>query len=126
MGAAIASGRLPHLLILSGGYGVIRADEPIGDYNARLILSRWPRGLLEDVIGDYARRLSLKVARLFAGGSTDYARVFRRVSWSACGVSDAILYAPRPTTGALVKAPRALGEALQIAASGRRSDELAE
>ena len=116
---AIQRGRLPHFLILSGGYGIVRAEEPIGNYNARLVLSRWPRDLLQAVIADYARRKQLHRARLFAGGTTDYARAFRQVPWRDCGVSDAVLYAPRPTKGALVKAPRALGEALGALLTGK-------
>lgn len=56
---------------------------------------------------------------LFVGGTTDYARAFRRVAWRDCGVSDAVLYAPRSTTGALVKAPRALGEAFGALLAGK-------
>jgi hypothetical protein len=118
---AVESDRAPHLLILSGGYGVVRADERIGDYNAKLVLSRWPRGLLQSAIADYARCRRLRRARLFAGGSTDYARVFRGVSWASFGVLDAVLYTPAPTTGALVKAPRALGEALAELLTARLS-----
>ncbi len=44
------------LLILSGGYGVVRAIDPIGTYNLALDESRWPRGLLQEVIEAYARR----------------------------------------------------------------------
>lgn len=36
-----------HVLIISGGYGVVRADEPIAWYDKALHLTDWPAGLLE-------------------------------------------------------------------------------
>ncbi len=42
LGNAIQRGQLPHLLILSGGYGIVHARDPIGTYNATLVLAHWP------------------------------------------------------------------------------------
>jgi cytoplasmic iron level regulating protein YaaA (DUF328/UPF0246 family) len=41
---AIAAGQ--RVLIVSGGYGLLLADEPIGFYKKRFIRSEWPAGLL--------------------------------------------------------------------------------
>jgi len=40
------------MLIVSGGYGLVLAREPIGIYDAIFRLSSWPRGLLEEVLID--------------------------------------------------------------------------
>ena len=41
---AVAAG---HVVIISGGYGIARADEPIGWYDKALQLADWPGGLLD-------------------------------------------------------------------------------
>src|SRR5262249_3765906 len=51
---AAAGGRL---VIISGGYGLIRGDEPIACYDRRLRLLDWPPGLLERALCDETRRV---------------------------------------------------------------------
>jgi hypothetical protein len=41
--AAVDSGAA--LMVLSGGYGVLGGDEPIGSYDRQLRTGNWPRGL---------------------------------------------------------------------------------
>jgi hypothetical protein len=106
------------MLILSGGYGLVRADEPIGDYDARLQLSRWPGNILQDSLVAYAHRCGLTRAVVFAGGSTPYAELARRTPWSRSGLN-AVLLSPEVGGGAMVKTPRALGEALAQVLEGR-------
>lgn len=101
-----------HIIIISGGYGLLLADEPIGTYNARFNLSDWPRGLLEECLLHYASSNRLQSVRAFMAGSTDYGKLLRRVSWRQSSIHDAVLITPETATGAMVKAPRALGEAL--------------
>ena len=43
-----------HLMILSGGYGLLMDNEPIGMYGAVFRRSSWARGLLEEVLVAYA------------------------------------------------------------------------
>jgi hypothetical protein len=127
----LAAGRLPHLLILSGGYLLMRAIDAIGSYNRALHLSDWPPRLFADAIGAYARRFGLNRARCFAGNSSPYAQLLRSVPWTHYGLTDVVLYAPAATAGAMVKTLRALGEALAalldgcLTASWRSSDGLA-
>lgn len=120
-----------HVLVLSGGYGVVKACEPVGLYSTRLKLTDWPRGLLEETLVAYAKRHDLQSMRAFVSASTDYCRLIRRVPWRAAGIEDALVVTPAVTTGAMVKAPRAQGEALSTYLAGgirhdwRSSDNLA-
>ena len=60
---AAAAGRV---VIISGGYGVARAQEPIGWYDKVLRLADWPRGLLESALIEQARRQMLTALAQFA------------------------------------------------------------
>jgi hypothetical protein len=114
---AIEDGNLPHLLILSGGYGIVRAKEPIGIYNLELKL-KWWRGLLEEVIVAYAQKHGLRRARLFASSSADYARVLKKVAWDRCGVTDALLHTPGNSSNPRKEVPWALGQCLAAMLQG--------
>jgi hypothetical protein len=120
--AALAE-RLPHLLILSGGYGIVHARDPIGWYERHFRPRDWPSGLLADVIAAYANQYRLSRARVFAAGTTPYARFLEKVPWNAIGLTDVILYSPERTTGAQKKAPRSLGEAVVSIITGEFGDD---
>ena len=75
-----------HLLILSGGYGVLLAREPIGLYEAVLKTSWWPECVLEDVLAGYAQRHRLKCMRAFVSRTTSYRKVVERTNWKATGM----------------------------------------
>jgi hypothetical protein len=111
-----------HVLIISGGYGVIKACEPIGYYSTRLVLSAWPHGTLEEVLLGYARRHGLKSVRAFVSQTTDYCRLISRTRWHDAGIHDAAIVAPEAARGAMVKAPRAQGESLAAFLTGRLKD----
>ena len=86
-----------HLLILSGGYGVVLAGEPIGFYDAPLNLCRWPGRVLEEVLAAYVRHHRLQVMRAFIPvdcGYKPYRELVERVDWRAAGVDDAVLFTP--------------------------------
>ena len=101
-----------HILIVSGGYGLVRAEENIGDYNNQFRLSEWPRGLLEQLIIDETRRVNAQAVVAFASTSTGYARLIRHIRWHAPGLDTAFLVTCQFSGGgAMVKVPRALGEA---------------
>ncbi len=110
IGAAVASGI--HLIIVSGGYGLVLAAEPIGYYEARFKASWWPKGVLEDVILNYLQRHQIRAVRAIASMTTDYAKLLRRVNWHLSAVDDAWLLTPEEAKGAMIKSPRAQGEAL--------------
>ncbi|HVY91016.1 MAG TPA: peroxide stress protein YaaA [Hyphomonadaceae bacterium] len=109
---------LQHILILSGAYGIVRAVDPIGTYDLAMEENRWPPGLLQEVIETYARRLNIHHVLAVVSETTGYARILRKVAWRRAGVSDALLLTPEASTGAMVKAPRAIGEALVTMMAG--------
>jgi hypothetical protein len=101
-----------HILIVSGGYGVVRADEPIGNYNARFRLSRWGARVIGDVLTAYAGRCQLTRAIALAGSTTPYAEAARRTEWGKAGIEAVLLSPVVAGGGAMVKTPRAIGEAV--------------
>ena len=104
-----------HILIVSGGYGVLLADELIGDYSARFELTSWPEGLLEKVIARYARYHRLKHMRAFLSASSDDRKLMERVHWRAAGVDDAVLLIPKFSGqgDARTVVPRAQGQMME-------------
>lgn len=105
---AVATG---HVVIISGGYGVARAGELIGYYNKVLRLADWPRGLLESVLIDEARRCGTHTVVAFASASTGYAILLRRTSWRQAGISARLGTITGVTGGAMGEVPRRLGQA---------------
>ncbi|MCY3684544.1 MAG: hypothetical protein OXH16_24395 [Gemmatimonadetes bacterium] len=113
-----------HVLILSGGYGVLLADEPIGLYEAQFKTSWWPKNLLEEVIASYTRYHQLKYMRAFVSKSKSngYRSLVKRVNWCVAGVDDAVLLIPKCVGGgAQSKVPRAQGEAMAALVKGELS-----
>ena len=95
------------LAIISGGYGVVLADEQIGWYEQRFNEAMWPNELIGRCLAAYAEVVqATTVIGLFAK-TTSYARVFQRTNWPA-DICDAWLVSPelRGGGGALVKVPR--------------------
>lgn len=104
---------LERLLILSGGYGVVRADEPIAHYDIRFSVKDWPGALVSRAVASYADGLGAKRVVAFASATTDYAAVIRRVEWRGAGVAEAWLILPNVSGGgAMVKGPAAIGQAV--------------
>jgi hypothetical protein len=100
------------LVILSGGYGVVQADEPIGWYQRRLRLTDWPPGLLGAELATLAARRQLRTVIGFAAATSPYADVIRTAPWADAGVDNVVLVtADAPTGGAQVVVPRDLGRA---------------
>jgi hypothetical protein len=110
IGRAVAAGR--RIVIVSGGYGLLLADEPIGRYEKRFALSDWPNGLLEDCLLDYARREGIKSVIAVMAGTTEYAKLIRRANWKSAGVEATLISPVAHGGGAMVKVPRAQGEAV--------------
>lgn len=100
-----------NIVILSGGYGIVLADEPIGFYNRRFRCSDWPDGLLETVLLKFVERQGLKRVRALASATGDYGELLRRVPWAGAGIQDAWMLSPEKGLGAMVRSPRAQGEA---------------
>jgi hypothetical protein len=100
------------LVILSGGYGLVLGDEPIGMYDQEFKLSRWPRGLLQDCLLAVCPSLRVNRVRAFCAATTGYGELVRSVPWPK--KMDVYLISPDMAGrgGAQVLVPRALGEAL--------------
>ncbi|ANN17341.1 hypothetical protein SD37_17945 [Amycolatopsis orientalis] len=105
LGEAAASGRL---LILSGGYGILRADEPIAYYDRKLKLGDWPPGVLEDAVLGEARRLGAANVVTFVSASADYAKLIRRIPWHTSEIGGVLVTIDFHGGGAQVEVPRRL------------------
>ena len=78
------------MLIVSGGYGLVLADEPIGYYDALFRLSSWPRGLLQEILIEYAQSRKLRNVRAITSSTGDYRKLLAHVRWAAAGIDDAL------------------------------------
>jgi hypothetical protein len=100
------------ILIVSGGYGLLVADEPIGTYKKVFSMSDWPDGLLTECILDYAGRENIHSVIAMMSASTDYAKLIRRVNWKRAGLAAVLVSPICHGGGAQTKVPRAQGQAL--------------
>jgi hypothetical protein len=105
---AVAAG---HVVIISGGYGLARAEEPIGWYDKVLQLTDWPAGLLETALIGEAQRCGTPTVVAFASATTDYAALLRRTRWQQAGIDARLITITGVTTGAMAEVPRRLGQA---------------
>jgi hypothetical protein len=97
------------ILIVSGGYGLVLANESIGMYEQVFRPAMWPNQLIERCLAKFAETTDTKDVIGVLAATTGYSTVFRRTSWPH-QVQQVILASPEQTTGAMVKAPRAQGE----------------
>jgi hypothetical protein len=100
-----------HLVIISGGYGVVSAREPIGWYDKQLRLSDWPPGLLESALIGAARHAGAQTMVAFAATTSQYATLLRRTQWRDGGITAYLVTVAGVSRGALKKVPQRLGEA---------------
>jgi hypothetical protein len=105
---AVAHG---HVLIISGGYGILRAEELIGWYDRQLHLADWPRGMLESTLTGETHRRGLDTVVAFASATTSYAQLLHRVPWREAGITARLITVTGVTSGAMVEVPRRLGQA---------------
>ena len=100
------------LLIISGGYGVVCPAEPIGWYDQEFRNAMWPNGVVARCLAAYADATGATAVIALLSASTQYARVFRSAYWSD-RIEHVLHVWPDSSAGAMVKAPRAQGEALR-------------
>lgn len=110
IGGAVAARQ--RVLIVSGAYGLLLADEAIGMYQKRFALSDWPVGLLEGCISDYARHEGIQSVIAVMSSTTHYAKLIRRVNWRMAGLEATLVSPVAHGGGAMVKVPRAQGQAV--------------
>lgn len=109
-------------LILSGGYGVVEGAEPIGDYDQRLQPGQWPNRLLPRVLAAYAEARGCDQVVALTSATGPYQRIVRSAPWPNSVREPWLLNPVIDGGGGMVKAPRALGEALEAAATGHLHD----
>lgn len=79
---------------------------------------------------DYARRESIRSVISLMSATTDYAKLIRRVNWKGTGLKATLASPAADGGGAMVKVPRAQGEAIEALIEGgidedwRSSDSL--
>jgi hypothetical protein len=113
-----------HVLIISGGYGLLCADEPISKYNLIFNARRWPQRLIPRCLEAYCEAHAIKTVTAFAGRKTPYAQVIRKTSWRHAGVQNAVLICPSFSGGgALHAVPKAIGQAVIVVASAQLSPD---
>jgi hypothetical protein len=100
-----------HVVIISGGYGICRGDEPIGWYDKILDLSDWPPGLLESALISEAHRCGAPTVVAFASATTGYTKLLRRTPWQQAGIDARLITITGVTGGAMSEVPRRLGQA---------------
>ncbi len=107
------------VLILSGGYGLLDAREPIGDYNSVFRRSDWPPSLVERCLTEYCYEKHVTQVVAFLAATTQYADVVRRSGWSNVGVDAYIVSIDMAgRRGAQQLVPRGLGQALTAYVGG--------
>jgi hypothetical protein len=107
-------------VIISGGYGLVLATEPIGTYNRRFAARDWPAGLLEECLASLVKSSGVERVIGFCARTTSYAELLHRVRWRALGL-ETMLAVPDigARGGAQVLVPRASGEALRAFLDGQ-------
>jgi hypothetical protein len=105
---AVATG---HVAIISGGYGIVRADEPIGWYDKVLQFTDWPAGLLESALIGEAQRCGVQTVVAFASATSDYTKLLRHTPWAQAGIDARLVTITGVTGGAMGEVPRRLGQA---------------
>jgi hypothetical protein len=109
-----ATARHANIVIISGGYGIVAAHEPIGGYERVFRLADWPPGLLEVLLCRHAQQTGARSIVAFLAATTSYARLVRRTPWNAAGITEAVLVSAASSGGgAMVTVPRALGAAFR-------------
>ena len=98
-----------NVVILSGGYGVARADELIGWYDTVLRPADWPAGLLESALISQAGRAGADTVVAFASRTTAYAQLLRHTPWRDAGLRASLVTISDVTAGAMAEVPRRLG-----------------
>ena len=107
------------VLIISGGYGVVHAREPVGRYNRRFCNADWSNSLISRCLAAYAAASGSKFVIGLFSKSGDYAKAFCKAHWPE-EVERVCLIRPkwRPGTVPRETVPRATGQALAAIARG--------
>lgn len=121
--AALAeASREGHVVIISGGYGLVRADELIGDYDRKLTLTDWVmpdgRNVLQEGLRAETQDCGATAVVAFVPSSTRYADVVRGARWATLKLPAYLVRAPHAGSGTLAR----LGHAFAAFWRGRPLD----
>jgi hypothetical protein len=108
-----------HVAIVSGGYGVVLASDPIGLYEALFKPSWWPQRLIARVLTSFAEIHGLRSVRAFAPPSSNYRKALSGVDWRAAEIKNALLLMPQG--GSTRTSPASIGDALRALRDGTLS-----
>lgn len=100
------------IAILSGGYGVVLADELIGAYDRRFTPGDWPRKVAGRVLASLTERREITDVVAFLARTTSYAQVVRTAPWPKQVQRVALVSADHRGGGGMRVVPEALGEAV--------------
>ena len=114
----VLAGAGADILVISGGYGVVLPLEPIGWYDQGFRNPMWPNSLVARCLSAYADAISATAVVGLLSLTTQYARAFRKTHWPD-GVKQVFHLWPESKAGAMVKSPRAQGEALKALSRNR-------
>ena len=119
-GASLGAAAAAHanVLIISGGYGLLRLDEPIGSYDRAFTRSDWPPGLLERLLIDQARRRGIEAVVAFTSASTGYGQLVARTPWADVAPKPVLHVTGLAASAAMVRVPKTLGAAFASFWSG--------
>jgi hypothetical protein len=122
IGTALGNGY--QIMIVSGGYGLVLANEPIGIYDKSFVLSDWPCGLLEGCLLYHARQAGIRSIVAVMARSSGYAKLVKKVRWKDAGLAAKLISPICPAlSGAQGKVPRAQGQAIAaLIAAGLSQD----
>jgi hypothetical protein len=99
------------VIIISGGYGLLDAREPIGQYNRAFRPADWPSRLLESALLELASPLGAVIA--FCSRTTKYSDLLRRVNWRSRELTCHLVSPDAGGRGGAQRiVPRASGQAL--------------
>jgi len=105
-----------HLGIISGGYGLVLPNEKIYKYSCRLSDSKniWLKHGFPYIVSEFAAVIKAKHIVGFFGGTTDYAKLIRKVCWLHDDLESVRIYHPTPDDkgGYLQRTPIFLGKAV--------------
>ena len=108
--------RIGHLGIISGGYGLVLPNEKIYKYNCKLSDSKniWLKHRIPYIVNEFAAVIKARHIVGFFGGSTDYAKLIRKVCWLHDDLESVRIYHPTPDGkgGYLQRTPIFLGKAV--------------
>ena len=109
-----------NVLIVSGAYGVVCASEPIGWYEQPFRTTNWPNGLVGRCLAAYAQEIGARTVVGLLSATTGYKTAFHQTRWPEA-IEWVFQVSPQRTNAApMVKAPRAIGEALDAISRNHR------